>query len=135
MLTGRKIRIEVPQPAPVQYSLNWRGHWVERYRAGAEYQMAVFCCCVDARNRALAQGMSLPFVMAKLDLTFIFPQPRRRDRDNLLSRFKPGQDALVKAGLLLDDDSEHLEIAGVDIIVDPQRAPLTVIDIEEVLWR
>ena len=74
--------------------------------------------------------MSFPFIKARLDLTFVFAEHRRRDRDNCLASFKPGIDAIVDAGLLLDDDSEHLQIGKVDILVDPERVPLTIIDIE-----
>ncbi|MBA7550870.1 hypothetical protein ES705_43399 [subsurface metagenome] len=49
----------------------------------------------------------------------------------MLARFKPGLDGIVDAGLILDDDAEHLEIGKVDILVDPERAPLTVIDLEQ----
>ena len=94
------------------------------------YHNAVFYCCVDAKNKGYREGMSFPFTKARLNLTFIFPQQRRRDEDNLLSRFKPGLDAIVDAGLLLDDDAEHLEIGTVDILVEG-RAPLTIIDLEE----
>jgi len=75
--------------------------------------------------------MSLPFTNAVLNLCFIFPQYRRRDRDNLLSQFKPGLDAIVQADLLLDDDAEHLEIGKVEILVNRKKAPLTIIELEE----
>lgn len=129
------MRIEVTQLPPVSSSPNWRGHWREKHQAGEVYHDAVFYCCVDARNRAWLAGsdpITFPFTRARLDLTFIFPEYRRRDRDNCLSRAKPGLDAIVHAGLLIDDDSEHLQIGKVDILVDPERAPLTVIEIEEI---
>ncbi len=122
------MRIEVSQLPPVEYSLNWRGHWADRYKAGRVYQEAVFYSCVDARNKA---SNNKPFDNARLDLTFVFTVRRRRDRDNLLARFKPGLDAIVQAGLIFDDDAEHLEIGKVDILVNPERAPLTVIDIDK----
>lgn len=125
------MRIEVSQLPPVSSSPNWRGFWPERHKAGKVYHNAVFYCCVDARNRGYREGMSFPFTKARLKLTFVFPEQRRRDRDNLVARFKPGLDAIVDAGLLSDDDAEHLEIGKVDILVDPGRAPLTVIDIEK----
>jgi len=75
--------------------------------------------------------MSLPFTNAVLNLCFIFPQHRHRDRDNLIGQFKPGLDALVQAGLLLDDDSEHLHIGDVSILVNRKQAPLTIIELEE----
>lgn len=133
MRAGKKMRIEVTQLPPVSSSPNWRGFWPERHKTGKVYHDAVCYSCIDARNRGLLVDMSLPlFTKARLDLTFVFPEQRRRDRDNLLSRAKPCLDAIVDAGLLLDDDSEHLEIGKVDILVDPGRAPLTIIELEEV---
>lgn len=126
------MRIEVSQLPPVSSSPNWRGHWGSKYQEARVYHNAVFYCCVDARNRGYLEGMSYPFTKARLNLTFVFPQWRRRDRDNCLSMFKPGLDAIVDAGLLIDDDAEHLQLGKVDILVGPERAPLTIIDIEEV---
>lgn len=131
MLTGRKMRIEVSQLPPVEFSLNWRGVWADRYKAGQVYQEAVFYSCVDARNK----GNWKPFDKARVNLTFVFAVRRRRDFDNLLARFKPGLDGIVQAGLIVDDDAEHLEIGKVDILVDPERAPLTIIDIDKPLPR
>ena len=126
------MRIEVTQLPPVTSSPNWRGFWPERHKAGKVYHNAVFYCCVDARNRGYREGMSFPFTKARLNLTFVFAEQRRRDSDNLLARFKPGLDAIVDAELLLDDDAEHLEIGNVDILVDPGRAPLTIIELDEI---
>lgn len=126
------MRIEIPQLPPEESSPNWRGHWAEKYKAGKDYHHDVFYCCVDARNRALADGRAFPFLKAKLNLTFIFPEERRRDRDNILSSFKKGLDAIVDAGLILDDDSEHLQMGQVKVEVDPARAPLTIIELDEI---
>jgi len=125
------MRIEVSQLPPVECSPNWRGHWAQRYQAGELYKSAVYYSCVDARNRALAKGR-LVFIRARLNLTFIFPQRRRRDKDNLIARFKPGLDGIVDSGLVVDDDAEHLEIVGVSIQVDKKQAPLTIIELHEV---
>ncbi len=126
------MRIEVSQLPPVSSSPNWRGHWAESYKGAGTYRAAVFYECVDARNRAYLEGSSFPFSKAELKLTFVFAKQCRRDRDNFLARFKPGLDAIVAAALVLDDDSEHLQILGVDILVDSARAPLTIIELEEV---
>ncbi|GAI88273.1 unnamed protein product, partial [marine sediment metagenome] len=123
--------IEVTQLPPVSSSPNWRGHWGGKYKDSKVYHDAVFYCCVDARNRGYREGMSFPFIKAQLNLTFVFAEQRRRDRDNCLASFKPGLDAIVDAGLLSDDDAEHLEIGNVDIHVDPGRAPLTIIELEQ----
>ena len=125
------IRIEVPQLPPSEASPNARPFWAEKYTTNKQYHHDVFYCCVDARNRALKEGKAFPFLKAKLNLTFIFPEERRRDRDNILASFKKGLDAVVDAGLLLDDDSEHLGVGQVKVEVDPARAPLTIIELEE----
>ena len=126
------MRIEVSQLPPSSSSPNWRGNWVQRYQDGRVYQLAVFYSCVDARNRALGEGVLFRFIRARLNLTFVFPQQRRRDRDNLLAMFKPGLDGVVQSGLVIDDDAEHLQIGNVDILVDPGRAPLTIIELDEI---
>ena len=124
------MRIEVPFLPPVEYSPNSREFWAEKHKAGKVYHDAVYYCCVDARNRRHRKGLSFPLVKAKLSLTVVFAELRLRDLDNLLARFKPGLDAVVDSGLVLDDDVEHLEIGRVEVVVDPAKAPLTVIDIE-----
>ena len=126
------VRIEVPFLPTVEHSPNSRKFWVDKYMAGKVYHDAVFYCCVDIRNRWLREGMSFPFTKARLNLTFVFAEQRRRDIDNLLASFKPGLDAIVLSALVLDDDAEHLSIAGVDILVDTDRAPLTIIELDEI---
>jgi len=129
------MRIEVSQLPPVSSSPNWRGHWGSKYKDSRVYHNAVFYSFVDARNRAWMAGsdlMTFPFIKAKLNLTFVFAEQRRRDRDNLIAMFKPGLDAIVDAGLVADDDAEHLQIGQVDILVDPGRAPLTIIELDEI---
>jgi len=126
------MRIEVPFLPLVEYSPNWRGRWSDKYKAGKVYHDAVFYCCVDARNRGYREGLSFPLAKAKLNLTVVFAEPRLRDEDNLITRLKPGLDAVVDSGLILDDDVEHLEIGEVGVVVDPERAPLTVIELAEI---
>lgn len=47
---------------------------------------------------------------AKLTITLVFGQKRRRDTDNLYSRVKGLIDGLVKGGWLQDDSSDMLEL-------------------------
>ena len=126
------VRIEVPFLPPVEYSPNSRDFWAKKYEAGKVYHDALFYCCVDTRNRGYREGLSFPLVKAKLNLTVVFPELRLRDADNLIARFKPGLDAVVDSGLILADDVEHLEIGEVEVVVDPERAPLTIIELEEI---
>ena len=124
------MRIEVPFLPPVEYSPNWRGHWAEKHKAGEVYHDAVYYCCVDARNREYRRDF--PLAKAKLNLTVVFAEQRLRDENNLLTRFKPGLDAVVDSGLLLADDMEHLEIGQVDAVVSRKQAPLTIIELDEI---
>lgn len=125
------MRIEVPQLPGEALSPNARHFWASKYTAGKTYHDAVFYCCVDARNRGFAGGQKFPFTRAKLSLTFVFAEERRRDRDNLLASAKPCLDAIVDSALILDDDSRHLTIGEVAIEVDKERAPLTIIEVVE----
>ena len=124
------IRIEVSHLPPIEYSPNWRGHWVQRYQAGIIYGNAVFYSAVDARNRRETKVWQ-PFKRARLNLTFVFPYRRRFDEDNLRARFKPGQDALVRAGLIEGDTMDNLVLGKIEVEVDRSRAPLTIIELEE----
>lgn len=65
-------------------------------------------------------------------MTFIFSTARRRDIDNLLGRFKPGLDGIIQAGLVIDDDMNHVTFGQVQVLVDKGRAPLTIIELKEV---
>lgn len=125
------MRIEVPFLPPQSASPNSRPFWAKKYTDGQRYHDAAFYCCVDARNRGYLRGLRFPFIKAKLSLTFVFAQERRRDIDNLTSMAKPAIDAVVDSGLILDDDSTHLEIGKISAEVDKDRAPLTIIYLEE----
>jgi len=120
------MRIEVSQLPPVEYSPNWRGYWAQRYKAGIVYGEAVYCECVQVRN----SGNWHPFKRPRLNLTFVFPYKRRFDEDNLRARFKPGQDALVHAGLVEGDSMDNLIMGRIEVEVDKSRAPLTIIELE-----
>lgn len=128
------MRIEVSQLPPISASPNWRGNWSERYKAGRIYQEAVYYSCVDARNRLerlpCHPGFP-PFEKPRLDLTFVFPNHRTRDEDNLRARFKPGLDGIVQAGLIEGDTIELLELGKITVEVDRDRAPLTIIKLGE----
>ena len=76
-------------------------------------------------------GVVLPFRRPVLSLTFVFPNHRERDEDNLRARFKCGQDMVVRAGLILEDNMRYLKVNRLKIIVDPVRAPLTIIELTE----
>jgi len=129
-----EMRIEVSQLPPAECSPNWRGSWAQRYQAAEVYQQAVYYESVNVRNilERLPQHPSFPFTKARLTLTLVFPTFRKRDQDNLRARFKPGQDALVQAQLILDDTPEYLVMGGINIAIDQEQAPKTIIDLDEI---
>lgn len=124
----RKFRLELQQLPPVEFSPNWHGHWAVRYSAGQDFRKTVYYGVMEQVNRRKV----VAFNKARLDLTFVFARKNRRDEDNLRARFKPGQDTLVLAGLIPDDNPEHLVMGNINILVDRARAPLTIIELEDV---
>lgn len=80
------------------------------------------------------------FDHARVIIEFEFTQKRRRDPDNLAGLTKPIMDALVAAGILVDDDCDHVdltiraratgqyativEISGTVAAEVPEQAPL-----------
>lgn len=58
---------------------------------------------------------------------FFVKDNRRRDLDNMIASVN---DVLVKAGLLIDDDWQHLAIGGADAEID-KKSPRVELWIEE----
>lgn len=126
------MKIEIEMLPPEEWSPNWHGHWFEKHRAGRMYQQLVFYSCLNERNLAMRRpGGWVPFHIGILDLTFIFRDERERDENNMRARFKPGQDALVQAEFIQTDTPQHLILGKLEMIVDPDRAPLTIIEMRE----
>ena len=87
---------------------------------------------VNKRNLAMLRGETIPmFEYCLLNLTVVFPVHRDRDADNLIIMFKPGLDALVRAGVLSGDDVSRLQFGDVTVEVDKARAPLTIVKLTE----
>jgi hypothetical protein len=73
-----------------------------RYAASKKYRRM-------AREAAEAERIeSGPWEKATVQATFFHVQKRRRDDVNHLAMLKSAYDGIVEAGLLADDDSEHL---------------------------
>lgn len=125
------VRVEVPQVPAMESNPNWRkGKNVafNKRQAGKVYASAVFYSAVDWRNK---HTEFKPWERARLDLIFIYATSYRRDMDNLIAAFKGGLDALVSAGLLVDDDADHLVWGGMSVLIDKDRAPLTIVEVRQ----
>jgi Holliday junction resolvase RusA-like endonuclease len=117
------ITIKAFQLPPAECSPNSRCHWSVKKRAGDNYGNEIYYT---------ATLVSRPhFNKAVVSLELVVKDHRRRDLDNFWTRFKPGMDALVRAGILEDDDMEHVQHGDIKVTVDPARAPMTIIKIQE----
>ena len=64
---------------------------------------------------------------AHLEITYVFPQKRRRDVDGLVARSKGVIDGIVDAGVLADDSIEHLELTVRAVVEKGVRATRLVL--------
>ena len=67
---------------------------------------------------------------ARVQIDLVYPGFRRRDPDGLAGLAKPILDSLVALGVLLDDDSEHVELAVRALV--QKRTTETRILVEEI---
>jgi len=82
-----------------------------------------------AKCLVLAEGVdSGPWQRATIQAAFYHKVQRRRDDVNHLAMLKPVYDGLVDAGLLSDDDSEHLTTLPATFAIDREspRVELTI---------
>ena len=75
-----------------------------RAKATAMYRINGFISALQELQR-----LDIPsprYAHAKVDITFVVPDRRRRDKTNFASAFKAGLDGLVDAGIIKDDSYE-----------------------------
>lgn len=104
--------IEFTLPWPLsQLSPNARLHWAKVARAKKQYRKACWATCLEQ-----LPGQSLSPVGEKsgltLKLTFVPPDRRSYDRDNLMARMKSGIDGMCDA-MKIDDKVFHTVISTV----------------------
>lgn len=87
------------------------------------------------KYRALAKKATLaekietgPWAKAIATAVFYHKAKRRQDDVNNLAMLKPAYDGIVEAGLIVDDDSEHLTTYPAKFKVDPKfpRVEITI---------
>lgn len=119
------VRLELPFP-PSGLNPNRKSHYMVKAKIVREYRevcawTAVACEDENRRQRALGTREGAyrkpltPPVSAVV--TFVVPDRRKRDLDNLLAMLKPAWDGLVDAGVLSGDDSEVFSVESADIAV------------------
>lgn len=103
-------------------------HWSQRHGADKAEKdawiMLVRACFPDPSE--------MPhFLTARADVTLYFAEHRRRDSiDNVPRSLKGLWDALVHWDILVDDSSEFLTLGKLDLVVDRDKAPLTMVRLE-----
>ena len=105
------LRIEIPGLPPRECSPNARVHWRVKADAAREFGSTVFYCAVDARNRTGEPSKWKNLDHAKVSVTFMLPNKRRRDLDNLIASMKSGIDSLVRCGIITDDSAGHVKLS------------------------
>ena len=126
----RSLLIQVPMQIPGELNPNARVADYLKRQAKRVYQEAVIWLSVEARGKwERAHRLKwIPLEKAKIDLEFVFPTRRRRDDDNLRASFKCGQDALVKAQIIKDDNQECLKMGTIRV---SKGSPATIIKVTE----
>jgi len=63
-----------------------------------------------AKEAVEAEGIeTMPWGKVAVKATFYWAHARRRDPNNALNSLKSAEDGIVDAGLVIDDDYEHME--------------------------
>lgn len=122
MLVSLVIRCDLP---PKECSPNWRGHWAQRFKATKQARHAARILTVDARNRAYREWAPADYAhrRLKVSLTFVLPDNRKRDDDNLVASVKALLDGCAD-GLGVNDN--QFEIVRLTRTVDRANPGVTI---------
>lgn len=97
------MRVELPFP-PAELNPNRKNgrHWGTMHAAKSSYQQSCWALTLYQANNWQVGGYIAPAGDIPLRITFVQPDKRCRDRDNLLASIKSGLDG-VAAALKVDD--------------------------------
>lgn len=112
---------ELPWPSP-RLSPNARGHWAIMAKAKKAYRST-------CRRIADEHGLSLapkPAASVQVSLTFVPPDRRHRDLDNMLASMKSGLDGLADS-MGIDDSRWRVSI---DLADDPVKEGRVLVNVE-----
>jgi len=109
-LRRRQVLLRMTAP-PRELSPNARKHWAKKAHVVADYREE---CGWDAREQC--HVALTPPITARV--TFVVPDHRRRDLDNLAASLKPMWDGLVDAKVLPDDRATVIVDIGYSLRVE-----------------
>ena len=117
------LKVEIPGLPPAECSPNSRVPWYGKLGVARVYKENVTMLGNLERNKAQWTAPD----MAKVHVTFVLPDHRRRDRDNLIARAKPLLDALGPWRETQNLKHKVVSAYGADIIKDdcPKHATIT----------
>ncbi|AKJ72084.1 RusA family crossover junction endodeoxyribonuclease [Gordonia alkanivorans] len=116
------LTLDVPRP-PMTANQQRSWHWRKVHQAKNLAETLVWAAAKQARIRPLTAPQTVSVV-------WYTPDARRRDTDALGPMLKASLDALVKSGVLVDDDSKHVTATSMAIELDRDR-PRIEIHIQE----
>jgi hypothetical protein len=97
-----------------------RGGRFARAAAAKRYKEA-------AENATVEAAAGMRWEKCAVEAVFYHKNRRRRDDVNHLAMLKPAYDGVVLAGLVPDDDREHLRTAGAEFRVDKKNPRVELI--------
>jgi hypothetical protein len=116
--------LSIPR-VPPSNNILLRLHWAKRKALIDEWHGDIYWLVLEAGRQK--------FDVAKVEAVLYFAEKRRRDLANFCASIdKLCLDALVYAGVLADDDSEHLPELTVRFGIDAKN-PRTVLSISEIV--
>lgn len=115
------LRIELPLP-PKELSPNARVHWSVRARATREAIDQVFAAVLEQG------GKPRSFDHATVTMTFVVPNKRRRDKQNLIGASKAYIDGLVGT-VIKDDNWQSIEEIYPPIVYEKGKS-MTIIEVQ-----
>jgi len=99
------ISFSYPVLPPKEFSRNSREHWATLHRVQDQVSSDVYALLLEAGWKP-----GDPWEKAEITVTFVLPDRKRRDHDNLVTSMKPLYDSLVTNGVLKDDDLDCIGI-------------------------
>ena len=117
-----QIKIELPLPHARLWS-NRNTHWRVKAPLIKKYRYLAY----RAMNFEMARLNETGWQRGKLSMNFFFKDRRRRDVYNAAQAMKAGIDGCIDAGILPDDDWQHLEGGGLTGSVDKENPGVIMI--------
>ena len=121
------VRLEIPFLPRPELNPNARVSPFKRAGAAAELRKAAWALAYNANSTH-----EVMFRKAKITVRPIVATKRFIDPDNFLSMCKPALDGIVDARIIEDDGPGYVRyITPFFYEVDPERAPMLILEIEE----